>query len=178
VDADGKVVGVELDWLPVPEARYRLVRVRLLDEYEAQGKTVARVSVRDQEGRQVQEQVGLGFPYDGTISFKHVIWPGGAEQMPVEHMIVNGYVPPNRGPLGIGVYDGQGRLISDVVGGLGLPLNHHVSYEVVFVERGEEIPDETEEPPPGDVDVWLPVVLGRIEGKLDRLLAGMWEVRG
>jgi hypothetical protein len=185
MDAAGKVVAVGLDWMPEPAARFRLARVRLLDEYEAQGKTVATVSVydkdgqllpvRDGEGRLLPVRVGLGFPYEGYVSFRHVIWPGN-DKVPVEHMIVNGYVPPDRGPLGIAVYDGEGRLISDVVGGLGLPLNHHVSYEVVYVERVEEIPEipeepeEPGEPPPGDVDVWLPAVLARIEGKLDRLL--------
>ena len=172
VEGAGKVVGVELDFFSLPQTQYRMVSARLRDEYAAQGRTVARVSVRDRQGRLVHEQVGLGYPYSGEFVFEHVIFPG-SDQVPVEHVIANAYAPPDKGPLGIAVYR-EGKLISDVAAGLGLPYGHHVSFEIEFQERGEGtappdgVDDTDTAPPGGDVAARL----ARMEEKLDRLLSG------
>ncbi|MCB0243722.1 MAG: hypothetical protein KDI12_09950, partial [Anaerolineae bacterium] len=38
-------------------------------------------------------------------------------------------------PLAVYIGDGQGNVISDVIGGLGLPGGRHVCYDLVFRDR-------------------------------------------
>ncbi len=158
-DTHGKVVGVSLQIVPAG-TRYRVKELMLLDEYMAQGKTVAFTTVL--HGTIFTSvPVTLGWPFNGDAHL-----PEGVTHMtPVELVITNGYNPPNLGPLAI--YVGQkGRPESPIVGGLGLPNNRHVCYKVVF-----ELATEAE---PEPVPPTLPPVdnLRLIAQAMDRLQRG------
>ena len=134
LDASGKVVGVNLDAYANPKTKYKLHSVALRDEYAAQGQTIARVTVLGQDKVQTQAKVALLWPYEGHLQE----FPYSAVKdvfTPMEHMVMNGYAPPNPGPLAIAVMGDDGKVDSDVIAGLGLPFGHHVSYEIVFIER-------------------------------------------
>ena len=140
-DAAGKVVGVDLKFDPHPDPQYRLVKVELRDEYRAMGNTVATCRVEDADGFVSAQQVTLAWPYPDLTEFAMPGNPNG------EHTIPNSYNPPKRGPLALAIWDRQGGIISDVIGGLGLPESHHVSFVVTFREVGA-LPDP--DPDPGE----------------------------
>lgn len=169
-DVAGKVLGVELRWHEWPASVYALKSAILIDEATAQGRHVATVWVEDKNGVPVAARVGLSWPYNGSpLGMPNVAWPGGNNNAPVDHVISNGYNPPALGPLAIAVYSQDGQIISDVIGGLGLPHGHHVCFDLIFRERsviGE--PPPVEPPPAEDTEM---AILRRIEGKLDVLLA-------
>lgn len=130
VDGAGKVIGVELAYVPNPSTRYELARVELLDEYAAGGGTVAKCQVLA-DGVVTGERVYLAWPFP---SLEQRLLPGNPNG---EHMITNGYdaAQGQRGPLALYVGDAAGGVISDVIGGLGLPNNRHVSYLATFRPR-------------------------------------------
>ncbi|MFN8445626.1 MAG: hypothetical protein U0175_32845 [Caldilineaceae bacterium] len=168
---NGMVTGVELAHIPVAGSKWELVQAALIDEASAQGNTVARVLVRDKEGIDSQVNCYLAWPWKGWHApspFENKLLPGSANY-PYEHVISNGYnAPVQQGPLAIYIGDAQGNVISDVIGGLGLPHNHHVSYHLVFRERGATDPNtHPETDPGGDITERLQ----RIEDKLNRLAA-------
>jgi hypothetical protein len=140
-EQNGLIMGVLLDIVPVPSTKYELVRVELIDEPTngIGGPTVAWFEVLTKEGIPTAERVVLAYPWPDC---SNVLNPGTAGQ----HMITNGYNPPNRGPLALYPVDGQGNVIGDKVGGLGLPFNHHVSYRATWRERGGTTPDPDPEP--------------------------------
>lgn len=148
-DNQGKCVGIYLFNLVNPNRRYRLRSVRMLDEYEANGRNIAYVSIRDKEGFEaVGKTAMLAYPFDKNDSFVNALYPGSAKN---EHTIANKFSPPSMGPLAIYVKaDGTNRFQydSDIIGGFGLPAGHHVSFDVVFQERGEPDDGNGEEPPP------------------------------
>lgn len=136
-DTHGKVVGVSLQVIAAG-TRYRVKELMLLDEHMAQGRTVAFTSVLH-SGIPTAVPVTLAWPFNGN---KHL--PEGVTHVaPVELVIPNGYNPPNLGPLAIYVGN-KGQPESPIVGGLGLPLNRHVCYRVVF----ELVTDPVTEPEP------------------------------
>lgn len=142
-DFDGKVDGVELTVVAVPGSTYALRSVALIDEAAAQGNTTAACFVLDKDGLPVGgERVWLAWPWAGgnDTSFPERGLPGNSNY-PATHVITNGYWPPERGPLAIYVGDAVGVVRSDVVCGLGLPLNRHVCYQMVFQERVAEAPE-------------------------------------
>lgn len=146
-DSSGKVVGVQLGITKVEGALYEVYSVRLRDEYEAVGQTIAACSVLDASGINTGLQVRMAWPGRGP-AFQDSGLPGNPNNV---HMIANGYNPgttdnPNLGPLALHV-GGFNASISDIVYGLGLPLNRHVSYDVVFRVKGVVAP-----PPPPDDD--------------------------
>jgi hypothetical protein len=147
-DAQGKVIGVYVDVLERPDSEYACTQVALLDEYQAQGNTIATVYVRDRAGRMLSEPVFLAWPWNGGESFGDGGLPG-TPGPPAVHMIKNAYTPPNRGPLAIYV-GGKGDIRSDIVGGLGLPLGHHVSYLITFERRGPADEGGHDNLPPDD----------------------------
>ena len=173
---DGKVAGVNLSYLPSPTAKYELAKVSLVDEDTAQGQIVATVTVLDRENLPAQVQCYLAWPWQGwqfPAHFENTGLPGNAN-VPYQHMITNKYDPnQQQGPLAICIGDRDGNVLSDVIGGLGLPGARHVGYQLVFRERGEQThdpidgPDDGGDPttPTGD----LAAQLQRIEAKLDRL---------
>lgn len=135
MDGAGKVVGVELVHVPNPATPYELARVELLDEYAAGGGTVAKFQVLA-GGVATGERVYLAWPFP---ELSNRLLPGNPNG---EHMITNGYdaAKGDRGPLALYVGDAVGGVISDVIGGLGLPNNRHVSYLVTFRARTDEPP--------------------------------------
>lgn len=153
MDGAGKVVSVDLVHVPNPSAPYELARVELLDEYSAGGGTVAKFQVLA-DGVVTGERVYLAWPFPELSSR---LLPGNPNG---EHMIANGYdaAKGDRGPLALYVGDAAGRVISDVIGGLGLPNNRHVSYLVTFRARRPEPPG------PGDDSSALQRVAAALEG--------------
>lgn len=185
----GKVTGVKLTYLPAPEARFELVRVDLVDEVAAQGNTVATVHVLDENGVPVRVNCYLGWPWEGwrfPRRLENRLLPGNPN-VPYQHVITNGYNPGGTGagakpgPLAIYLGDQQGQPISDVIGGLGLPKKHHVSFDLVFKARSNGNGGDAN-PPDGDPgggqgapepDTDVAAQLQRIEDKLNRLLQHM-----
>jgi hypothetical protein len=169
-DVDGKVTGVMLTHTPNPAARYELIQAALIDERSAQGQTVARVFVKDRNNLDMVATAYLAWPWVGWQpgqQFGNKLKPGNANY-PYEHIITNGYNPPNPGPLAIYISemgDNSGTPASDVIGGIGLPFKHHVSYQLIFRERGAVVTPPTL--PPDDDMTEVLAMLDRIEAKVD-----------
>jgi len=145
-NAQGQITGVELQVVLQPTARYELIRVELIDEPSAQGNTVATCAVLTAEGIQIAQPVSLAWPYPDLANFA---LPGNPNN---QHMITNSYAPPNLGPLALCIRENN-TIISDIVGGLGLPWNRHVSYRATFQERLlDSPPDDDGDPDIPDVD--------------------------
>ena len=159
IDNAGLVTGVELDYRELPGGQFRLVKVELIDERAAQGNTVANCIVLDKDGNQAAAPVYLAWPWPNRTDWALPGNPHG------QHMITNGYAPPDSGPLMVYVGDAAGNPIGDVIGGLGLPHNRHVSYMTVWRERAAE-PDPDPEPEPAPA---LDVAVARIANALERL---------
>ncbi len=157
VDAGGKVTGVELVYVPNPSTPYELVRAELIDEAAAGGNTVASCTVLDKDGIQTGEKVWLAWVFPGMGDGK--LLPGNPDG---RHMITNGYnARESHGPLGLYVGDAAGNVISDVIGGLGLPDNRHVCYRFTWKARDGAGPGTDPEPGGGSElleMVWRAVV--------------------
>ena len=179
VGAGGKVEGVELVYYAVPDGKYECVRAELVGEALAGGQTIATVNVLDRENLPVVARVYLAWPWDGEAwrsrgSFANMALPGNG-RTPVEHVIVNGYDANQvRGPLAICVGSCGELIDSDVVAGLGLPWNRHVSYALTFRERGGGVgvPGGGGFPTPYDLAVILDGMSMRI-GALEARLAAV-----
>ncbi|MCB0062142.1 MAG: hypothetical protein KDE19_08510 [Caldilineaceae bacterium] len=180
----GKISGVELAYIPVADSKWELIQASLIDEVSAQGTTIARVIVKDKEGIDAQVSCFLAWPWDrwqAPSPFQNKLLPGSANY-PYEHVIINKYdAPSSRGPLAIYIGDRDGNVLSDVIGGLGLPHGHHVSYHLVFRERGAKGPGDNggdtggnDGGDNGGSDIVAQ--LARIEEKLDRLIAHLGPV--
>lgn len=179
VDTSNKVTGVALTYLPAPAARFELIKAELIDEETAQGQVVASVHVLDATNLPVQIHCYLAWPWQGwqhPNRFENRLLPGNTNY-PYQHMITNKYNPSEPGPLAVFVGDRDGNVLSDVIGGLGLPAGRHVGYHLVFRERsGATAPVEPTPPvgPPVTGDLaqavaGLAAQLARVEAKLDRL---------
>lgn len=155
VNSAGLVDGVELVYDEYPDSAYQLVQARLIDEASAGGATVATYVVIDCYGVPVSENVYLAWPYPELNGGQ--LLPGNQSN---QHMITNGYSPPNRGPLAIFIGDAQGRRISDVIGGLGLPFNRHVSFYLAFKRRCGPVATPTPTATPGPEVTPTPVPVG------------------
>jgi hypothetical protein len=132
----GKVSDIHLMVHVKPNTKYRCTKVYVLGEEEAEGKTIATVSVYDKEGGLLCGSVVMATGYQGnTNQFDDRILSG--DKVPCEHIITAVYSPPNLGPLAIYVCgDNDPALIdSDVVGSLGLPGGRHVSFVIEYHER-------------------------------------------
>lgn len=147
----GQITGVELRVVPRPNTCYELIRVELIDEPSAQGNTVATCAVLTTEGIQIAQPVSLAWPFPDLTEFA---LPGNPNN---QHMITNGYAPPNLGPLALCIRENN-IIISDIVGGLGLPWNRHVSYRATFQERLPDSPpdndDDPDIPDTDTMDLW------------------------
>lgn len=172
----GKISGVELAYIPVPESKWELIQAALIDEVTAQGTTIARVIVKDKDGIDAHVSCYLAWPWDrwqAPSPFQNKLLPGSANY-PYEHVIINKYdAPSSQGPLAIYLGDRDGTVLSDVIGGLGLPHGHHVGFHLVFRERGAKQPDDNGgDPGGGDATIGSDITaqLTRIEEKLNRLL--------
>lgn len=147
--ADGTVDGIELVYLPMPSSAYELIHADFIPEREAAGNTVANFVVYDRTGIPAMERVYLAWPWPSMNEGK--LLPGNQNG---QHMVTNGFVPPNLGPLGMFVGDAAGNPISDLIGGIGLPINRHVCFRLVWRERWPEDPDDGGgDDPGGSVDL-------------------------
>lgn len=134
-DAQGRITGIELGITKVENAKYEVYSVRMRDENEAAGQTIAVCSVLDLNGINTGQQVRLTWP-GATVPFQDSGLPGNANSV---HIITNGFSPPKLGPLALHV-GGFNAPISDIVYGFGLPYNRHVSFDVVFREKSSGVP--------------------------------------
>jgi hypothetical protein len=161
--AAGKVDGVALEVSVRPLTRYRLARIELVDEVSAQGNCVATCRVLDADGLLLGDQVWLAWPWPSLTQYALPGNPNG------QHPITNSYTPPNVGPLALCLRDAQGAIASDVVGGLGLPFGHHVSFIATWQKRGDGDTDEEGEETGGALVaavVRCAVALERLAGHL------------
>lgn len=157
---NGAIDGVKLEYRSNPSSLYELVRVELIGEAEAAGNTVASYQVFDKGGLLTGERVYLAWP-----------WPN-LEQAQLsgnqngQHMITNGYDAAAGliGPLALFVGDVNEQPISDVIGGLGLPNNRHVSFRLVWRERGAVEPIDPVDP--GEPSATLIAALDRLTATL------------
>jgi len=135
LDNSGKVIGIDLAVIPIPGSTYECVGVRLVPETEAQGQNIATIMVLDEDNTPKSAPVYLGWPFDGTTRLTNRSLPGN-QNYPAQHVISNSFDPKSmRGPLAVYVGGADGNIVSDVVGGLGLPYGHHISFHVTFRER-------------------------------------------
>lgn len=145
LDANGKVSGVNLVYVPMPSTRYELISAQLIGEAEAAGNTVANCSVLTADGVVTAERIWLAWVFpafrDGWLL------PGNPNG---QHQISNGFDAAGGviGPLGIYPGDANHEPIGDIIGGLGLPNNRHVCYRLTWRERGAVVP-----PGGGEVDL-------------------------
>lgn len=166
----GQVVGVKLAIREVAGAKYVLKSVTLQDETTGQGTTVANCSVLNKEGINTGLLVRMAWPGAGPFWDASAL-PGNNDN---RHMITNGYNPgvdgQNMGPLALFV-GMQNNPESDVLYGLGLPMNRHISFTVVFQERGAVVVDPPTDGSMADVlrrldllEAWRVGVAGFFEG--------------
>jgi hypothetical protein len=143
VNAAGLVTGVELTYKENPSTKYALYRVNLVDEVQngIGGPTVAKYSVLDKNNIPVSERVYMAYPWFNYASY---MLPGNPNN---EHFVSNKYFPPELGPLAIFVGNEAKQPVSDEIGGFGLPVGHHISFNLIFKERGGTDPVT---PPGGD----------------------------
>ena len=130
-DAGGKIIGVKLGITTVPNAKYEVYSVTLVDEASSQGNTVAYCSVVDKNGISTGESVRLTWP-GANVPFQDSGLAGNGRN---EHVISNKFTPPALGPLALHVGEFN-KPTSDVVYGIGLPFGHHVSFRIIFREKG------------------------------------------
>lgn len=151
VNSANMVDGVELHYDARPWTTYQIVQARLVDEASAAGNVTAKFVVVDCNGVPVSENVYLAWPYPQLDGGKAL--PGNQNN---EHMIYSTYQPPNIGPLAMYVGDSKGNIISDVIGGLGLPFNRHVSYYVAFKKRcGVQVVTPVPSPAPTSTPIYV-----------------------
>ena len=153
-EENGVVTGVRLFVVQPASFRYKVSHLRLIDEKESNGRTMAYCSCTDGRG-----DIYLTYPY---ASLEHYAASGGNNG---HHPITNGYNPKIEiGPLSICV----GKPCeSEIVTGLGLPNNHHISFEVVFSPINE-VPVEPPSPiEPGEDYKQLELRVRRIESFLN-----------
>ena len=141
-DASGLVTAVWLTVHTKPSTRYRCVNAYLIDEHQAKGQTVILIAVKRKDGTVANERVLLATGYNGNPDkFDDLLEPGNAF-VPVQHIMADAHTgkgcsffPPDLGPLAIFVAGANDRVDSDVVGNLGLPGSHHVSFMIEYQER-------------------------------------------
>lgn len=140
---DGKVTAVWLTVHTKPETKYKCVNAMVINEENAKGQTTIFVSVKNKNGTYANDQVIMATGYQGqSDKFDDYLTPGNSFR-PVQHILAdshNGsgctFIPPALGGIAIFVAGSDIKQInSDVVGNLGLPYAHHVSYMLEFVER-------------------------------------------
>lgn len=140
----GLITGVFLTWEPVQDALYKCTLAQLVNEVSANGQTICRVSVFDEAASPTVANVGLllGYTSKGNgimrdanefLGIDTNIKSGTA----VEHVITNKFEPPNQSGLAVAIV-ADGKVISDVVSGMGLPWGHHVSFSLIFRRKKQD----------------------------------------
>jgi murein DD-endopeptidase MepM/ murein hydrolase activator NlpD len=161
-DASGKVTGIELGITHVEGARYEVYSVMMIDEASAAGQTIATCRVLDKNGIETGEQARLAWPGRGP-TFSDSALSGSGNNV---HIISNGFRPPETGPLAIYV-GGHNQPISDIIWGFGLPFKHHVSFVVVFKEKGGE--QQLDTPASSGDTIIMPRITGNVSGFFGQL---------
>ncbi len=176
-ETNGLVTGVRLEHLPAPSTKYELIRATLVDEETAQGNIVATVQVFDKDNLPARVNCYIGWPWRDwqfPQGFADRLLPGNPN-IPYQHMITNKFNPggfgptAQPGPLAVFIGDKDGNVISDVVGGLGLPGGRHVCFDLVFRERSSGGTGGGGGGGGGTGSTDLAAHLQRIEDKLDRI---------
>lgn len=171
VDGNGKVIGVQLGIYAVAGSRYEVYSARLRDEYEANGNRGAYCQVLDKNGVKLGVPVRMAWPWNGGPNFVDSALPGNPNN---DHPLSNGYIPPALGPLAFYI-GGHNSPASDIVYGVGLPLNRHVSFDIIFRERGAVVQPPIDPPTePGDPGADVLARLTRLEKAMD-VLVGAWR---
>lgn len=124
---NGSWTSIKLDVQTLQTAKYRLSGVTYLPQTQSGGKRVAKIIVRDANGKDVHtKNVLLSWP-DGNALLND------AQKM--EHVIGAGFSPAREvGSYSIAVVDDNKKIISEVLHGLGLPDNQHVYFLIEFAE--------------------------------------------
>lgn len=172
LDANGQVDGVKLVYVPDPTTRYELIRAELIDEAAAGGSQVATCVVLDEDGIQTAERVWLAWEFPDLKAGWGL--PGNPNG---QHIISNGYPAASGkvGPLALYVGDGSHNPTGDIIGGVGLPDNRHVSYRMTWRER-----TTAPIPTPGTDGELLTEILARVqhvEAQNDDILAAIRSLR-
>jgi hypothetical protein len=165
VDGAGKMIGIHLVHVPVPSALYELALAELIDEYQAQGQTVVTAAVLNADGLQVAERVMMAWPFPDLNAAGSPAGPGNPQN---QFAITSKFPESVIGPLAFAVYDANGNLISDVIGGYGQVSGRgHISGRVTFRQRTNPAPDPTPDPiPNADALTRVAVALERLAGHL------------
>jgi hypothetical protein len=136
LNAEGKVIGVELVYYPNPIAEYELLSAVLVDETQSGDSHIAKVIGEFGSGA----YLWMAWPHGNWAKetpFADHIPPGNPNQ---EFIISNPYQPPVQGwtPC-IYIGDAEGNVHSDVIGNIALPGGRHVSYRLTFSRRSDVI---------------------------------------
>jgi hypothetical protein len=163
VDGAGRVIGINLVYVPVPSAMYELARAELIDEIAAQGQTVVTAVVLNADGIQVAERVMMAWPFPDLNAEGSPAGPGNPQN---QFAITSKFPETVIGPLAFAVYDVAGNLISDVIGGYGQVAGRgHISGRVTFRQRTTVVPPPPDPEPTPDTDSGT-----RIATALERLV--------
>lgn len=131
VDGKGKLVGVQMGIHRVAHPTYRVRRVRLIDEYEAQGQTVAFCSVYE-DGIQTHKPVIMAWPWGKFLSGSGWDNSAPAGNPNNQHTVASQFAAPGPGPLCF-LIGNPGAPESDIVYGAGQVSGYgHISFEIVF----------------------------------------------
>lgn len=140
IEENGIVTGIKLGITEINPKQYIIYFVEFIDEYNSDGKTIAYCKVLNSNNEEITTLTRLAWagdniPFDGSVLANN----------DNQHVIINGFLPPEIGPLAI--YIGEhNEPLSDIIYGFGLPFRHHVSFGIVFKEKSE------------DVLVYLPII--------------------
>ena len=167
LDNAGKVVGIQLVYVPIPSAPYELILAELIDEYAAQGNTVVTVSILNADGVQTAERAFMAWPFPSLNAAESPSGPGNTDN---RFTTTSKYFPPDVGPLAFHVGDKDGNPLSDIIGGYGLPGGHHISGRVTFQERAVIDPDPDPDPDPEPEPEPDGDALERIADAIERLV--------
>ena len=156
------VVGINLVHVPVPIAPYELLLAELIDEYAAQGNTVVTVVVLNKDGVQTAERAFMAWPFPALDADESPVGAGN----PSNQFAATSPFPSNViGPLAFHVGDKDGNVLSDIIGGYGLPDRHHIGGRVTFRERSGVVPPDPDIDPVPDG-----TAMDRIATALERLV--------
>lgn len=184
LDAQGRVIGVELKIETYPDTEYELVKAELIDEPTngVSGPHVANFVVQDEDGGDLfSERVWLAWPYP-ALEGRGL--PGNPNR---QHEIVNPYYPtsakpedPKRGLLAMYVGDENGNPRSDIVGQIGLRDGHHVSFAFQWRRRAKPDPEPDPDVEYGDFNESLRSIAessARTAAALEQLAADFAALR-
>ncbi|MDQ7029768.1 MAG: carboxypeptidase-like regulatory domain-containing protein [Ardenticatenia bacterium] len=154
---DPRLDDLQVTYRPAEECAqgcWRLVSARFEDVDESNGLHHIWARLLDADGQQVADR-----PW-------HVAWPDGDQRLMskaapdwADFAMYAGYDPAN-GPGPYRAYAGDDERRSDVVLGMGLPLNQHVSFRLVW--QWTDSPSASPTPASGAPRVFLPIIVRQL----------------